>query len=168
VQIRWLLTCVVLVGCGAQNRSGAESTDGQGALNAARASAASQRSGAGFAVTVSQAEMERYFPLSRYGHFPVEARRLLQKADFEQDECRGTFRGPATYRACNRSWEASVALERVGWCWGNETAGPSADDHWLRCSRIRGYHAGWAGAQPPFSEQEIREAADEAAHQVNK
>jgi hypothetical protein len=166
MQANWMLCCAIIIGCSACRSAGSEQNIGaRTGDNTQPSTEVSPQPSAEAAAIVSDADMDRYFPLSRYGRFPVEARRLLQRADFENDYCRGTFRGPATYRACNRSWEAMVALERLGWCWGNETVGrPSSDDHWLRCSRIRGYHTGWAGTHPPFSEQEISEMTNEAGH----
>jgi len=113
----------------------------------------------------SGAEMERYYPRARYRRFPAAVRPLLRRADFENAQCRGRGDNPATYRACNRRWEIMVALERRGWCRGNERRNAnSADDHWLRCSRDRSYRPGQLGAHPPFSDAEIREMTNEAHH----
>jgi hypothetical protein len=165
MQIRWLLCCAMLAGCSAPTDPDSMPKHGLGPLNSESMPSA-QSPGTETAVTVSEADMERYFPISRYRRFPVEARQLLQRADFENEHCRGaTDRDADKYRACNRAWEAMVGLERIGWCWGNERSGrPSSDDHWLRCSHQPRYRPGWAGANPPFSEREISEMANQAAN----
>jgi hypothetical protein len=120
MRIEWLLCCVALVGCGAPANPGSEHDVGRGPVNTALAAPPPQAEAAS-ATASPNPDMDRYFPLSRYRGFPAEARSLLQRADFESDHCRGsTPRDPDVYRACNRAWEAMVALERLGWCWGSE------------------------------------------------
>ena len=108
----------------------------------------------------------QYYALSNYRRFPAVVRLLMQRSDMEHDICRnGRGDDPATYRACNRSWRASVELERRGWCDGNERNDAiMADFHWLRCSRDRTYRPGQLGAHPPFSNREIHELTSGAVH----
>jgi hypothetical protein len=107
----------------------------------------------------------QYYSLSNYRRFPASVRVLMQRSDIEQYHCRGRGDDPATYRACNRSWRASVELERRGWCDGNERNDAiMADFHWLRCSRDRTYRPGQLGAHPPFSNREIHELTSGVVH----
>jgi len=160
VKINWLLCCLMLVGCGDQASAGVEQNEGSGSGRAGHAaSPATPHSAGGPAAASLNADMESHFPLERYRDFPANARALLQMADFEKGRCRGgPGNNPEIYRACNSGWEAMVALERLGWCWGSENPAPVAvEDHWLRCSRASGYRPGQLGAHPPYSERDINE-----------
>ena len=93
----------------------------------------------------------RYFPVSRYHEFPVEVRPFIQRADIENDHCRGPGDNPETLRACNRRHCAMLELERRGWCRGGGAT--SAEDRWLPCSQIPGDPP--MERELPFPEAEI-------------
>jgi len=104
----------------------------------------------------------RFYSLSNYRRFPVSVRRLMRRSDMEQYRCRnGRGDNPSTYHSCNRSWRASVELERRGWCYGNERNDAiMADFHWLRCTRDRTSRPGQLGAHPPYSDREVHGLSD--------
>ena len=72
-------------------------------------------------------------PQSRYDAFPSEVRDLIQKADLEDDDCRGASGDdPNTTQACARRDSISTELGQLGWCWSGGKI--EAEAHWLRCS----------------------------------
>jgi hypothetical protein len=164
MRIKWLLTLVAFAGAGAQGNSGNDSRASADAIHAPLEAAI--MADINLASTRRAESGLRYYPLRNYRRFPAAIRPLLRRADMEQDHCRGsTGRDPEKYRACNRSWRIMRGLERRGWCWGSERPWrPSADEHWLRCSRDPTYRGDNQGPHPPFSEREIRELTGGAAH----
>jgi hypothetical protein len=104
----------------------------------------------------------KYYPLSRYKAFPTDIRPLLQRAEMENDRCRGNSGDkPETLEACNRRYFVLLELEKRGWCWGGSQY--SYKEHWLKCSQDRDYRPGQYGAKPPISEDEIQETRRSAA-----
>jgi hypothetical protein len=173
MQIKWVLACVALVGSSVQGNSGHKSLGSAGTHAQAEPSdlAVSKRADRMSSPSTTKANMRvgwylRDYPLSHYRRFPASVRRLMQRSDAEQDLCRnGNQDLPATYRACNRSWRASVELERRGWCDGNERNDAIMGDfHWLRCSRDRTFRPGQLGAHPPYSDREIHELTNGSVH----
>jgi hypothetical protein len=163
MQVRWVMIFVALAGASAQGKPG---NGGGFAGDMMASSGALPMSDAGLRPAPSDESGLRYFPLRNYRRFPLAIRPLLQRADMEQDHCRGsTDRDPEKYRACNRSWRIMRELERRGWCWGSERRSrASADEHWLRCSRDPTYRGDNQGPRPPFSEREIRQMTGRAPH----
>ena len=167
MRLRMFLCCAAAVGCSPQGHQGNEGNNSTPTpANVARASNSASGSEVASNAASPDSDTERYFPLSRYQSFPRQVRSLLQRADIENDHCRGNSGDdPETLRACNRRWVVMVRLEHLGWCWGSERGNASsADDHWLRCSDEHGYEPGQLGRQPPYSEADIRELANEAGH----
>ena len=95
---------------------------------------------------------------SKYLKYPQEVRLLIRHADTENDHCRGdSGDDPETLRACNRRYYLLLSLERKGWCWGGSHYGYL--EHWLKCADDPDYRPGQYGSKPPFSDDDIREAA---------
>lgn len=111
-------------------------------------------------------EINNHFPLRKYSRFPTGVRKLMQRADFERDECRASpgMNGENAARVligCNLSYRASVLLEDRGWCWGGSDI--SAEQYWLSCKLDQRYVPGALRDEgDPFSPVDIREAGNEA------
>lgn len=105
----------------------------------------------------SAAEDLRAYPPTKYTKYPRNVRSPIRSADMENDHCRGgTGNDPETYRACNRRDKIMVELEKKGWCWGGSNVGYLK--HWLRCSDDPYYQPSQPASNPPYSEEEIKEA----------
>lgn len=108
------------------------------------------------------ADMHRYYPIEKYRSFPRSIQPLLQRAESEQDACRGLtdgqkHNGLSGPRRCNLSHRAFVLLEEQGWCWGGSDI--EAEKHWMRCKEIPHYVIGTLRAEgDPFSTADIQEA----------
>jgi hypothetical protein len=112
------------------------------------------------------ADMHRYYPIEKYRSFPRSIRPLLQRAESEQEACRGLadgqkYNGLSRPSRCNLSHRALVLLEEKGWCWDGSDI--EAEKHWMRCKEIPQYVIGTLRAEgDPFSAVDIREAERDA------
>lgn len=94
---------------------------------------------------------------------PFDAKPLMKRADTENEHCRGGHGDdPETMRACNRRQKFLTELERRGWCFEDDV-----EQHWLRCADDPDYRPGQYGSEPPFSEEDIREASGSSGNQTN-
>ena len=80
--------------------------------------------------------MKKYFPLEKYRKFPAHLRHLFQRAESEQDTCRGLPDADAIQdiilmQSCNRAQRAYFLLAQKGWCWGGSIT--SSEQHWIKC-----------------------------------
>lgn len=86
---------------------------------------------------------------------PLDAKPLMNQAEAENDHCRGGHGdNPETMRACNRRQKLLTELERRGWCLEE-----NAEQHWVRCADDPDYRPGQYGSEPPYTEEDIREAS---------
>jgi hypothetical protein len=161
MRIRWLLICVTLVGSGTQGRSW--SPGGEFAVASLTASAMTALANSAPRSASPYVSALRYYPLRNYRRFPAPVRELLRRADMENEHCSNhTGHDADGFRACNRAWPIMLALERRGWCWGNERPSRvSADQHWLRCRSDPLYRPGYLGPHTSYTEREIREIVSE-------
>ena len=95
---------------------------------------------------------------STIAQLPSDVRELIDRAEAENERCQGASgHDPETLKACNRRYDVMVELEAGNWCWGGGEF--AASDRWLRCSDDPNYRPGQLGSAPPFTEQDIQEAA---------
>lgn len=80
-----------------------------------------------------QADMQKFFPVSRYKGFPAEVQVLMQREDFEHDICRGRsdLDGGRGQRSCDAEGPITDALEAKGYCWGGSFY--TIFQYWLKC-----------------------------------
>ena len=108
------------------------------------------------------ADMQKYYPLTRYRKFPVQLRPMFQRADSEHDICRGLPDANAKQdivlmQRCNRAHRAYFLLEKKGWCWGGSDI--SAEQRWIKCAsgpKNRSPDLQYDG--DPFTKRDLRRA----------
>lgn len=109
--------------------------------------------------------MKKYFPPARYRKFPLLLRPMFQRADSEQDICRGLPDADANQdivliQRCNRAQRAYFLLEKKGWCWGGSDI--SADQHWIKCgSGTKNQNPKIQYESDPFTVNDFRRALRE-------
>jgi len=98
-----------------------------------------------------------YYPLSRYGKYPLSVRWLIRKADIEDGQCRGIFDKYTLY-ACNRREVIMFELEKRGWCYGGSLVG--FEMHWLKCADDPYHRPGGHGPDALYTKEEIEEMTE--------
>lgn len=90
------------------------------------------------------------------GKGALKVKSLMKRAASENARCRGGHGdAPETMRACNNRRKLLIDLEKRGWC-----PGEIGEGRWVKCGEYPDYRPGQNGTEPPYSEQDIREATE--------
>ena len=131
----FLLSTLLLAGCGPQGREQAKEGNVLVAKNGVPASGEVSSSAAS------------------------DLQRLMRTVETENEHCRGGHGDERdTMRACNRRQKLLFELERRGWCFEETGEVP-----WQRCVSDPDYRPGQYGEALPSSEEKIRTAAEDRA-----
>lgn len=86
-------------------------------------------------------------------HYPRSVQSILLRENAFDDECRGSYNGASTERACAARDRMLPTIKAMGWCWGSTDPDASeADMTWLPCARDRSDTA----HMTPFQEADAR------------